>query len=201
MSHLEVTTEYGLPLTLNVRGIRFTEEQFARLCQENPELRLELTAQGELIIMPPVGSEGGRRSGEVFLAVGNWAKKDGTGIAFDASTGFTLPNGAIRSPDASWIRRERWEALTRGQRTSFAPISPDFLVEVRPQTDKLPVLFEKMQEYSENGARLGWFIDPLEQRVYIYRPEQPVEVLENPETISGDPVLPGFVFQVRNLWE
>jgi Uma2 family endonuclease len=201
MSQAEMTTEHGLPLTLSVRGIKFTEEQFVRLCQENPELRLELTAQGEIIYMPPVGSEGGWRSGETFLAVGNWTKKDGTGISFDSSTGFTLPNGAIRSPDASWIRRERWTALSKAQREKFAPICPDFVVEVRSQTDKLPDLLEKMQEYLDNGARLGWLIDPLEQRVYIYCPGQPVEELDNPSSLSGDPVLPGFVLQVRELWQ
>jgi len=200
MAHASMTTEYGLPLTLNVRGIRFTEEQFVLLCQENPELRLELTAQGELIIMPPVGSEGGWRSGETFLALGNWTKKDGTGISFDSSTGFALPNGAIRSPDASWIRRERWDALTKAQRVKFAPICPDFVAEVRSQTDKLPALLEKMQEYLDNGARLGWLIDPFDKRVYVYRPNQPSEILEDPVEINGDPVLPGFVLPVRELW-
>lgn len=200
MSHASIPTEYGLPLTLNVRGIRFTEEQFVLLCQENPELRLELTAQGELVIMPPVGSEGGWRSGETFLALGNWAKKDGTGISFDSSTGFTLPNGAIRSPDASWIRRERWDALTKAQRVKFAPICPDFVAEVRSQTDKLPDLLEKMQEYVDNGARLGWLIDPFDKRVYVYRPDQSPEVLDDPAELQGDPVLPGFVLPVRELW-
>lgn len=201
MSHSSMTTEYCLPLTLNVRGIRFTKEQFVLLCQENPELRLELTAQGELIIMPPVGSEGGWRSGETFLALGNWAKKDGTGISFDSSTGFTLPNGAVRSPDASWIRRERWDALTKAQRVKFAPICPDFVVEVRSQTDKLPDLLAKMQEYIDNSARLGWLIDPFDKRVYVYRPDQPVEALDNPSSLSGDPVLPGFVLRVQELWQ
>jgi Uma2 family endonuclease len=196
-----VTYELTWPVKINVQRTHLTEEQFELLCQENPELRLELTAQGELIIMPPTGSESGWRSGETFLSLGTWAKQDGTGLSFDSSTGFTLPNGAIRSPDASWIRRERWTALTKAQRVKFAPICPDFVVEVRSQADKLPDLLEKMQEYIDNGARLGWLIDPLEQRVYIYRPGRPVEMQDNPSSVSGDPELLGFVLQVHELWE
>lgn len=196
-----VTYELTWPVKINVQRTHLSEEQFELLCQENPELRLELTAQGELIIMPPTGSEGGWRSGETFFSLTAWVKTDGTGLSFDSSTGFTLPNGAIRSPDASWIRRERWTALTKAQRVKFAPICPDFVIEVRSQTDKLPDLLEKVQEYITNGARLGWLIDPLEQRVYIYRPGQPVEIQDNPSSVSGDPELPGFVMQVRELWE
>jgi Uma2 family endonuclease len=196
-----VTYELTWPVKINVQRTHLSEEQFELLCQENPELRLELTAQGELIIMPPTGSESGWRSGEVFLSLGIWAKQNGTGLSFDSSTGFTLPNGAIRSPDASWIRHERWTALTKAQRVKFAPICPDFVAEVRSQADKLPDLLEKMQEYIDNGARLGWLIDPLEQRVYIYRPGRPVEMQDNPSSVNGDPELPGFVLQVRELWE
>jgi Uma2 family endonuclease len=201
MSHLTITEEFGWPFKLNVQRTKLTEEQFMVLCQENPELRLELSAQGELIIMPPTGSAGGWRSGEVFWSLGTWAKQDQTGLSFDSSTGFTLPNGAIRSPDASWILRKRWTALTKAQREKFAPICPDFVAEVRAQSDKLPDLLDKMQEYIDNGARLGWLIDPLDKRAYVYRPGQPVETLENPEVVSGDSVLPGFVFQIRELWE
>jgi Uma2 family endonuclease len=196
-----VTYELTWPVKINVQRTHLTEEQFELLCQENPELRLELSAQGELIIMPPAGSESGWRSGETFFSLTAWTKQDGTGLSFDSSTGFTLPNGAIRSPDASWIRRERWTALTKAQREKFAPICPDFVVEVRSQTDKRSYLLEKMQEYIDNGARLGWLIDPLEQRVYIYRPGRPVELQDNPSSVSGDPELPGFVLQVHELWE
>lgn len=200
MSQPAFTYEFSWPVRLNVQRTQLTEEQFALLCQENPELRLELTAQGELIIMPPTGSEGGWRSGEVFYSLTDWTKKDGSGVSFDSSTGFTLPNGAIRSPDASWLRRERWTALSKAQREQFAPICPDFVAEVRSQSDKLSDLREKMQEYIDNGARLGWLIDPFDKRVYIYRPSQPVEIREDPESLSGDPVLPGFTFAVRTLW-
>jgi Uma2 family endonuclease len=111
-----------------------------------------------------------------------------------------LPNGAIRSPDASWIRRERWEALTKAQRVKFAPLCPDFVIEVRSETDRLSDLLDKMQEYLDNGARLGWLIDPIDKRAYIYRPGQPVETLDNPGSLHGDPVLPGFVLNVQELW-
>lgn len=192
--------ELTAPLRINVRRTKLTEEQFMELCQENPELRLELTAQGELVIMPPTGSEGGWRSGEVFLSLGIWTKQDGTGLSFDSSTGFTLPNGAIRSPDASWIRRERWTALSKAQRERFAPICPDFVIEVRSLTDRLSDLLEKMQEYLDNGARLGWLIDPIDKRAYLYRPGQPVDILDNPQLLSGELVLPGFRLNVQELW-
>ncbi|MGE0820675.1 MAG: Uma2 family endonuclease [Candidatus Binatia bacterium] len=195
-----VSYDLEWPVRLNVHRTKLTEEQFILLCQENPELRLELTAEKELVIMPPTGSEGGWRSGEVFYSLTAWAKQDGKGLSFDSSTGFTLPNGAIRSPDASWIRGERWTALTKAQREKFAPICPDFVIEVRSQTDKLPDLLDKMHEYIANGARLGWLIDPLEKRAYIYRPGHVVETLENPEALSGAPELPGFVLLVQALW-
>src|SRR3954471_15207915 len=179
------------PIKLSVRASKLTDEQFAQLCRENPELRLELTAGRELVIMPPAGSETGRRSGEVFYSLIDWAKRDGTGISFDSSTGFTLANGAIRSPDASWVKREKWEALAKDQRERFAPLCPDFVIELRSRTDSLSDLHAKLQEYIDNGARLGWLIDPLDRRVYVYRPDQPVEVRDDPISVSGDPILPG----------
>lgn len=200
MAQTAIAPEPREPFKLNVRGIIMTDEQFEMLCRENPELRLELTAKKELVIMPPTGSESGWRSGEVFFSLTVWAKQDRTGLSFDSSTGFTLPNGAIRSPDASWVKRERWDALTKDQRVKFAPLSPDFAVEVRSPTDKLSDLYEKMQEYIDNGARLGWLIDPFEKRVYVYRPGQPVETLDNLSSVNGDPVLSGFVLPVQELW-
>ncbi|HKA53482.1 MAG TPA: Uma2 family endonuclease [Candidatus Binatia bacterium] len=195
-----LATEPQAPMKLSVRAIKLTDEQFAQLCRENPELRLELTAKRELIIMPPTGSETGRRNGEIFYSLIAWAKKDGTGISFDSSTGFTLPNGAIRSPDASWVKREKWEALPKDQREGFAPLCPDFVIELRSRTDLLSDLHDKLQEYIDNGARLGWLVDPLDKRVYVYRPGQPVEVWEDPVSVSGDPVLPGFELRLRELW-
>jgi Uma2 family endonuclease len=200
MSQMVLPDEYQLPFKLNVHDTKLTEEQFVRLCQENPDLRLELTARGELVIMPPTGTETGRRNNRLAYRITAWADSDGSGVVFDSSTLFTLPNGAKRSPDVSWAQRERWEALSKEQREGFAPLCPDFVVELRSPTDRLPDLKEKMQEYIDNGARLGWLIDPLEKRVSVYRPGRPVEVLDDPPTVSGDPVLPGFVLPVRELW-
>jgi Uma2 family endonuclease len=192
--------EYGLPLKLKIKETRLTEEQFVRLCQENPDLRIELSAKGELVIMPPTGLKTGLHNSLLTYELVAWAKVDGTGLVFDSSTLFTLPNGAKRSPDASWMRRERWDTLTEEQKEKFAQICPDFVVELRSPTDRLSVLQEKMQEYLDNGARLGWLIAPSDKRVYVYRPGHPVELLEDPDTLSGDPVLPGFVLHVRELW-
>jgi len=200
MSQSFGTMELTAPFKLNVQRTQLTEEQFALLCQENPELRLELTAQQELIIMPPMGSKTGQRNSKLTQRLANWAELDGTGVVFDSSTLFTLPNGAKRSPDASWVKRERWDALTEEQREGPAPLCPDFVVELRSPTDLLSDLHEKMQEYLTNGTRLGWLIDPLDKRVYIYRPGQAVEELDNPSILSGDPVLLGFVLRVQELW-
>ena len=186
-------------LMVNVKSIRLTDKQFFGLCRDNPDLRFELTAKKELIIMPPNGSETGWRNSKLNQRLANWAEGDGTGLTFDSSTGFTLPNGAKRSPDASWIPHPRWEALGREQRQVFAPICPDFVVELRSPQDILAILENKMLEYIENGARLGWLIDPGNRRVYIYRPGEPVEQLEDPATVSGGPVLPGFVLSLPEI--
>lgn len=200
MTQLTGNREPHASMTISVREAKLTKEQFTKLCQENRDFRFELTARQELIIMPPVGSETGRRNSKLTVRVGTWAEADGTGIAFDSSTGFTLPNGAIRSPDASWITQERWNTLTPEQHAGFAPICPDFVIELRSPSDRLSEVQAKMQEYIENGARLGWLIDPLDKRVYVYRPDQPVEMLDDPSEIREDSVLPGFVLRVRELW-
>jgi len=187
-------------MKLSVRAIKLTDEQFAQLCRANPELRLELTAKQELVITPPAGSETGRCNGRITYLLIAWAKKDGTGISFDSSTGFTLPNGAIRSPDASWVKREKWEALSKDQREGFAPLCPDFVIELRSRTDLLSDLQARLQEYIDNGARLGWLIDPRDKRVYVYRPGQSVEVWDDPVSVSGDPVLLGFELPMSELW-
>src|SRR6266849_8478746 len=193
MSQPAVATEYSLPFKLNVQETKLTAEQFVRLCQENSDLRIELTAQGELVIMPPTGLESGRRNTKLTQRLANWAETDGTGIVCDSSTLFTLPNGAKRSPDASWVRQERWDALPAKERAGFGLLCPDFVVELRSPTDRLADLQEKMQEYLDDGARLGWLIDPLEKRVYVYRLDQPVEVLDDPSTLSFDSVLLGLI--------
>ena len=201
MPQTAVSYEGSEPVKLNVQGVIVNDAQFNLLCQENPALRLELTAQKELVILPPTGSKTGWRNSSFNSDLVVWAKQDGTGLVFDSSTLFTLPNGAKRSPDASWVKRERWEALTDAQQEGFAPLCPDFVAELRSRTDRLSDLQEKMQEYVDNGARLEWLIDPVEKRVHIYyRPGQPVDVLDDPVSVSGDPVLSGFVLNVRELW-
>lgn len=150
--------------------------------------------------MPPTGMKTGMRNHTLAIRLGLWNEQVGFGVAFDSSTMFTLPNGAKRSPDASWVRRELWDTLTEKQQEGTGPLCPDFVVELRSPSDRLPILQEKMQEYIDNGARLGWLIDPIEKKVYVYRPSQPMEMLDNPTTLSGDPTLPGFVLPVQELW-
>jgi len=181
-------------------GLRGSDRAFWKLCQVNPELRLERTARGVLEIMPPTSGGTGQRNGWLTAQIVLWTMDDGSGAAFDSSTGFTLPNGAIRSPDASWILNERWNALTTEQReVGFAPISPDFVVELRSQSDTKEKVRQKMCEYIEQGVRLGWIIDPLDGTVEIYRPGRPVEILDKPTTLSGEDVLPGFVLQLKGI--
>ncbi|GAX42016.1 hypothetical protein NIES4075_30140 [Tolypothrix sp. NIES-4075] len=189
------TTTITLPSTLKL-NIDLTDEQYFQLCQNNRDYRFELTAEGELLIMPPTGSETGRRNFDIVVELGIWNKQTKLGKGFDSSTGFTLPNGAKRSPDASWVKIERWNALTPEQQEKFAPICPDFVVELRSRTDSLKELQEKMQEYIDNGALLGWLIDRKNKRVEIYRPLKEVEILENPASLSGEDVLPGFVLDL-----
>jgi Uma2 family endonuclease len=197
-----VEPDVALPyrLALDVRALEMTEDQLLKLCSDNGDLRLELTADRELIIMPPVFSEGGWQEQELSLQVGIWAKQDGTGRVFSPSAGFTLTNGAVRAPDVSWILLSRWEALSEADRGGFAKICPDFVVELRSQSDSLRDVQDKMLEYLENGARLGWLIDPQNRRVHIYRPGQAVEILEEPAAVSADPVLPGFVLDLSAIW-
>jgi Uma2 family endonuclease len=178
-----------------------THEQFEELCAEYPDLRLELTSSGELIVMPPTGPLTSKRNFEILVQFGIWVKKDPTGVGFDPDAGFTLPNGAIRSPDASWMRREKWDSLSQFERERFSHICPDFVVELRSPSDRLPTLMNKMDEYIENGASLGWLIDPKKRRVYVYRAGEEMVILENPTVVSGDPLLPGFKLQMEEIWE
>jgi Uma2 family endonuclease len=178
---------------------RITDEEFERICAQNPDLRIEMTSEGKMIIMLPVVMDGGNRNFKLTGRFAAWVEADGSGVGFDSSTGFTLPNGAKRSPDASWMRRERWEALTPQQRNEFGHLCPDFVIELRSKSDRLKTLQEKMEEYIENGAQLGWLIDPLQHKVYLYRPDAPVEILDHPLTLSGEPLLPGFVLNLDGI--
>jgi len=180
------------PLTLNLDAVYLTDGQFYQLCQNNRELKFERTVKGELIIMSPVGGESGNREAELIIDLGVWNRQTRHGYTFSSSTIFKLPNGADRSPDAAWIRRERWEALTPEQRRKFPPIAPDFVIELRSATDSLEMLREKMREYLDAGVRWGWLINPQQQQVEIYRVGQEVEVRNLPAELSGEDVLPGF---------
>ncbi len=189
------------PLILQLRPVlELTDDQFFELAQLNRDVRLERTAEGELIVMPPPGGETSARNAKITMRLGVWAERDGTGIAFDSSGGFILPNRATRSPDASWIERSRFAASPPEQRVKFLPLCPDFVIELRSPTDTLRAVQEKMQEYLDNGAQLGWLLDQLDRKVYICRPQAPVQELAAPETLSGDPLLPGFVLDLRDVW-
>jgi Uma2 family endonuclease len=187
-----------LPPTLELM-IDLTDDQFFELCQKNRDYRFERTANGELIIMPPTGSYTGNYNIELSFQLQAWSRQNKLGIAFDSSTGFKLPNGANRSPDASWIKIERWNALTAEQKIKFAPICPDFVVELLSATDSLPTTRKKMQEYIDNGAKLGWLLNRKNQQVEIYHPDQPVEILQSPTNLSGEDVLPGFILELQGI--
>lgn len=200
MTTLLIQTE-NTPLTVNLPAIApMTHEQFYEFCLANRDLRIERTATGDVIIMPPAFSDTGNRNFSIATQLGTWTEQDGTGIGFDSSSGFTLPNGATRSPDAAWIKLERWNALSEAQKASFAPICPDFVIELRSSSDTLTSLQAKMQEYITNGAGLGWLIDRKTRTVYVYRPDREPEPLDNPETVSGDPELPGFELRMAKIW-
>ncbi|MBD2099651.1 Uma2 family endonuclease [Leptolyngbya sp. FACHB-261] len=187
-------------LLLNIPpDLKLTDEQFYHLCLANRDLRLERTAQGELIIMPPTGGESGLRNADLNFQLSLWNRQTQLGFVFDSSTAFKLPNGADRSPDAAWIQREQWEALAPAQWAKFPPLCPDFVVELCSPTDVLRNLRSKMEEYIANGTRLGWLIDLQNQQVEIYRPRQDVEILQAPKTLSGEDVLPEFVLDLNQI--
>jgi Uma2 family endonuclease len=183
------------PVILNLKNVGLSDEQFYQLCQTNENWRLEQTAKGELLIMPPVGAISGNRESEFNADVVIWNRQTQLGKVFSSSTIFTLPNGGKRSPDVAWIANERWEALTLEEREKFSRICPDFVIELRSRTDSLSQLQEKMQEYLKSGLRLGWLIDPQNQQVEIYRQNQPLEIVSLPTTLSGENVLPGFILE------
>jgi Uma2 family endonuclease len=182
-------------------SLQMTNEQFFDFCQVNRDLRIERDRSGEVIIMSPTGSETGNRDARIIQQLMNWTDEDGTGIAFSSSTGFTLSTGAELSPAASWIRLERWNTLSPEQQQKFAPVCPDFVIELRSPSDRLETLQEKMQEYmQEPGIQLGWLIDRQNRQVYVYRPNWLEDCLNYPTTVNGDPVLPGFVLNMSKIW-
>ncbi|NEO42932.1 MAG: Uma2 family endonuclease [Moorea sp. SIO4A3] len=195
MNHNTVSLPATLELTIDL-----TDEQFFQLCQTNRDLRFERTARGELIIMPPTGSETSDRNADLTYQLRAWSRQNQLGKSFDSSGGFKLPNGAERSPDASWVKMEQWNALTQAEKERFAPLCPDFVVELMSPSDSLEKTRAKMMEYRDNGARLGWLINRQQQQVEIYRPDRDVEILTTPQTLSGEDVLPGFVLDLVPIW-
>jgi Uma2 family endonuclease len=197
---MTVTESIANPLLLDVSTLRLTDEQFYQLCISNPEAQLELTAQGVPVAMSPVGGDSGKREANLITDLNIWNRQTGLGEVFSSSTVFKLPRGSQRSPDAAWIERSRWEALTPAQQQVFPPIVPDFVIELRSRTDSLADLQTKMREYQDNGVRLGLLINPQDRQVEIYRLDGMVEVLQSPTQVSGEDVLPGFILDLSMIW-
>jgi Uma2 family endonuclease len=181
-------------------AISINDDQLFDFCQLNRDCRIERKANGEIIIMSPTGSETDQRNFDLIGQLGIWTKQDGTGVGFGSSGGFTLPSGAVRSPDAAWIKKTDWEAIPLEKRQKFAPICPEFVIELRSASDNLKVLKSKMEEYIENGTLLGWLIDRVQRKVYVYRSNVAMEELENPSTLSGGDILPGFILDLNPIW-
>jgi len=185
---------------LNLSSLKLTDEQFYQLCITNPEQPLELTSEGVLIVMPPVGGESGNREADLLIDLGIWNRQTQRGKVFSSSTVFKLPLGSQRSPDAAWIELSRWNALSAEDRSKFPPLAPDFVIELRSRTDKLSDLQEKMLEYRDNGVRLGLLINPQDRIVEIYRIDRAIEVIESGNSIDCDDVLPGFSLDLTKIW-
>jgi Uma2 family endonuclease len=202
MAQLPAVAIYGFAEHLPVRvrpAAKLTDDELFELCARNRELRIERTAEGEIIVMSPTGGETGRRNFLLLAQLAAWAARDATGVGFDSSTGFLLPNGAERAPDAAWLRRDRWEALSPEQRRKFVPLCPDFVVELRSPSNDLAELQLKMEEYATCGARLGWLIDIDEKRAWVFRPGRAIEVIEGAVALSGEPELPGLILDLSAL--
>lgn len=201
MTEMKVNTGEMQLVVHTLSDYEMDDERLYEFCRINAGLRIERTPGGELEIMAPTGGETGNRNSNLNYQLTGWTLADGTGVGFDSSTGFALPNGAVRSPDASWVGRERLSELTPEQKQRFLPLCPDFVVEISSPSDSLAALEAKMYEYIENGAKLGWLIVPTERKVHVYQPNQDVKTLESPQSISGDPVLPGFVLDLGRIWK
>ena len=189
------------PVVVHTRpAIEMDDEQFFQFCQLNRDLQIERSAEGDILIMTPEGGSSGRGSTRIVALFDRWAERDGSGEVFGSSTGFILPNGATRSPDVSWVSNGRLEALTDKEWHQFLPLCPDFVLELRSPSDSMRRLRQKMEEYRDNGAQLGWLLDPAAKRVEVYRPGAAVEILENSAALSGEPLLRGFVLEVPQIW-
>ncbi len=201
MSPSPVVVDYA-PLIVHWRPpADMTDDQFFEFCRINPDLRIERAADGKVIIMSPAGGRTGARNLEIAMQLGQWAKRDGRGVAFDSSTGFRLPNGATRAPDAAWVLRARLEVLDDKAKDRFLPLCPDFVIELRSPSDDPGAIREKMEEYQANGAQLGWLIDPMDRRVYVYAGDAERREIAAPTGLSAESVLPGFVLDLTAVWE
>ena len=192
------------PFVIKFKPLTYMDdEQFAKFCALNDDLRIERTAKGEIVLMPPAFTYTSKQNIKISSPLDFWAENDGTGIAYESSAGFKLPNGALRSPDASWVLISRLRELTPEEGSKFYSICPDFVIELRSSSDSLSMLQAKMREYIDNGARLGWLIDPISspKRVHIYRPQADVQILDEPSEVSGEPELPGFTLNLSRIWE
>jgi Uma2 family endonuclease len=203
MSTTTSTNAEREPLVLHFSPLlkKMSEQEFYEFCRLNPDLNIELTSEGDLLIMPPTGGRSGLRNAVLGARLTMWTLEDKGGRAFDSSTLFTLPNGAKRSPDFAWVANERWDALTEEEQEQFPPLCPDFVVELRSRTDTLKNLRQKMEEYIANGTQLGWLIDPQERRVYVYRPGAAVEQWDDPRAVSGEPLLRELELQLQEIWD
>lgn len=194
-------TDTGLsPLIVRLRPfVELSDDDFFELCQENRDLRLERSAQGEVLIMPPTGGKTGSQNLRLAGQLDAWVERTGAGVGFDSSTGFRLPNGAVRSPDLAWVSSQRWDALDERERERFVPLAPDFVLELRSGSDRLDVLQAKLEEYRQAGVRLGWLVDPIENRVHVYTPES-IQFHDRPDRLGADPVMPGFELDLTAIW-
>ncbi len=201
----KIQSEKGRPETALILhwpgSLRLSDNQFYEFCRANEAWRIERTAQGDCVIMAPTGGETSWRNSRLITLLSIWADSEGSGVVFDSSGGFILPDGAVLSPDVSWVRRSRLAVLTANQKERFIPLCPDFVIELRSPSDRLRDLQDKMQEYLDNGARLGWLIDPETRQVYVYMPGHPAQCWDNPERLSGEPVLQGLMLNFKGIWE
>jgi Uma2 family endonuclease len=199
--HSRIVALPRIHLPLRIRpSVAVSDEDLWELSRANRDLRIERSAEGEIIVMSPTGGKTGRRNAALLIAIGAWAAQDGTGVVFDSSTGFRLPNGAERSPDVAWVRRDRWDSLTEAQQERFPPLCPDFVVELRSPSDDIDDLHAKMREYVQNGSLLGWLVDPTSRRVWIYRAGCEPMLLDQPAVLSGEPALTGLVVELASVW-
>ena len=194
-----IEIETALWLALDVSSLKLTDDQLVCLFRDNDEYQFELSAKGELIIMSPANAKASMKNARLTIRLGTWAEQDGSGVTFDSSALFTLPNGAKRGPDAAWISKKHWDRLTDEEQESFSNLAPDFVIELRSKSDRLARLEQKMEEYMANGVRLGWLLDPIKNRATIYRPGRTPQEIDKPDILNGDPVLPGFRFDFREI--